>query len=246
MLWTLDNPPDIAKGKSEEQVKACLAAIEKSLDRDPLDEEGALLSGLQAMRVAYKKTMPQKASKSQQESVKPKPTHVPTLKAKDDLSLPVEPLKPSMTIPLAFKGHSLPLGIDRNVVAANFDSADKLVILFDTGERITTKPFDIKQYIQSNVTVSQGEGGSSPITYTIREVYGDTTTTAEDQVIIVRDLATITLHEGQAGVVEAPIRIKRITTEDVTITDVDQDGYVLNVNYQAIDVQWTGSEWIGL
>lgn len=244
MLWSMDNLPEIAKGKSEEQIKACLVAIEKALERDPTDEEAALLSGLNAMRVVYKKTMPQKAPNATSDSVKPKPNHVPTFKAKEANTASTDAPEPLVKLPPLLKGHSLPQGKDRNVIAANFDTTDRLVILFDTGEKITTSSIDVKNYIEQNVSV---QGGGDSNAYTKRDVYEDTITTSADQLLIVRGLATVTLHAGEAGVVEAPIRIKRRSVnDDVTITDVDDDGYILNINNQSMDVQWIGTEWIGL
>lgn len=74
----------------------------------------------------------------------------------------------------------------------------------------------------------------------------DTTTSDEDEVIICTAALTVTLHTPVTALPTKPKRIKRAGAGDVTVTTVDASGYVLNINYQAVDVQWTGSEWISL
>jgi hypothetical protein len=83
-------------------------------------------------------------------------------------------------------------------------------------------------------------------TPSVRYTAIDTTTTDKDNVIIATGLVTITLHTPTTTEPLPPKRIKRVGDDDVTVTTVDAAGYVLNINYQAVDVQWTGTEWISL
>lgn len=85
-------------------------------------------------------------------------------------------------------------------------------------------------------------GGVPSVRYTAT----DTTTTDDDEVIVATGLATVTLHTPTSTEPLKAKRIKRVGLSPVTVTDVDTTGYILNVNYQAVDVQWTGTEWISL
>lgn len=80
----------------------------------------------------------------------------------------------------------------------------------------------------------------------VRYTAVDTTTTDTDQVLVCTDEVMVTLHTPTTTEPLKPKRIKRIGDGPVTVTEVDADGYILNVKYQAVDVQWTGTEWISL
>lgn len=87
------------------------------------------------------------------------------------------------------------------------------------------------------------EGADLPA---VRYTAINTSTSNEDRTIVCTDELTVSLHAPPIGVVGVPIRIKRVGSGDVTIETVDSTGYVLNINYQSIDIQWTGTEWISL
>ena len=92
--------------------------------------------------------------------------------------------------------------------------------------------------------IEQVTGSSIP---KVRYTDVSTTTTDDDEVIVVTEAATITLHTPSTTEPLPPKRIKRWSAlGTVHVTEVDNGGYYLNLNYQAVDVQWTGSEWISL
>lgn len=43
----------------------------------------------------------------------------------------------------------------RNLVSADFDSKNRLVLIFDTGEKIVTKPIQIQEFLDQQVTISE-------------------------------------------------------------------------------------------
>lgn len=80
----------------------------------------------------------------------------------------------------------------------------------------------------------------------VRYTAVDTVTTDDDETIVCTAELTVTLHTPATTLPTKPKRIKRAGSGDVTVTTVDASGYILNINYQAVDVQWTGTEWISL
>lgn len=97
----------------------------------------------------------------------------------------------------------------------------------------------------SRTVVFNGDTGGSGIPQ-VKYVSSDYTVQNKDEVIVVTAEATITLPVPAGSKPGTPKRIKRAGSGSVTVTPVDNDGYILNVNYQAVDVQWTGTEWISL
>lgn len=93
------------------------------------------------------------------------PSHVPTVKVLEDIGITEEEVKTLPRVDSFLRGHNLPLDVDRNVIAANFNQRDQLEILFDTGEKIVTSAINIKEYVEQYVTVTQGEGGGAPLTW---------------------------------------------------------------------------------
>lgn len=82
---------------------------------------------------------------------RPKPSHVPSREFIEK-ALEEEPqLLQAVVVDYFMRQGSLPQGVDRNVIAADFNDYDQLVIQFDTGEKIKTKSIDIKQIIESHV-----------------------------------------------------------------------------------------------
>lgn len=166
MPWSLTNLPDVAKNKPEKQKEAFIAAANNALSRG-LTEEEAIFAGIGAMRVVAKKNATvNKSSYSAKESLK-RPSHIPdpvlikALQQQEAQEILKAEMDKLISIP-SYLGKSLPQGTQRNVIAANFDSKDRFVILFDTGEQLISRSMDIKQYIEQYVSISgSGNGGGS-------------------------------------------------------------------------------------
>lgn len=87
------------------------------------------------------------------------PSHIPTKEFLEKANITEEGVKQLPMMESFLRGHKLPTNIDRNIVATNFNKQDQLVILFDTGERITTSAINIKEYVEQYVTVQAGTSG---------------------------------------------------------------------------------------
>jgi len=165
MPWSMTNLPDVAKNKPEKQQEAFISSANNALERG-LTEEEAIFAGIGAMRVVAKKNATvSKASYSAKEPLK-RPSHIPDpvlikafqqQEAQEILKAEMDKL---ISVP-SYLGKSLPQGTQRNVIAANFDSQDRYVILFDTGEQLISRSMDIKQYVEQYVTISGKSGGGS-------------------------------------------------------------------------------------
>ena len=156
MPYSLDKLPDAVKNKSEKAKKAFLSAYNSAKDRGLTDEE-SLFAGLAAMKNAEQSG---KAVKKALEPLKPKaPAHLAAVLQKRAVepsdSLP-EPSVKTNTIKQEFLGkNALVADPERSLVAADFNEKNQLVLQFDTGEKITTKPINIDENIENYVTLSQ-------------------------------------------------------------------------------------------
>lgn len=108
---------------------------------------------------------------------RPLPSHVPTRESLEKALLEQPELLPTVSVDYFMKRNSLPQNVNRNVIACNFNDYDELVILFDTGEKIKTKPINVKEMVEQYITVQQTVEGSAPSGDSIQEVFiGEPTT----------------------------------------------------------------------
>lgn len=154
MTWTINNPPDIIKNKSKEIIQACVLAANSALAKGLTQEEAIFAAMGTAKRLEQSSVAKQ---------VKPKvPQHVQALL--DRTVQQVNEPENKAQINRAFLGKSaLPSNQDRTLVSADFNDKNQLVLLFDTGEQLITKPIDIDQSIQQylSVSTSGSSGGGS-------------------------------------------------------------------------------------
>lgn len=160
MSWSLTNLPDAAKNKPANQQEAFVTSANNALARG-LTEEEAIFAGIGAMRIVAKKNATvNKVNYSAKEVVK-RPSHIPdpvlikALQQQEAQEILKAEMEKIVSVP-SYLGKSLPQGQQRNVIAANFDSKDRFVILFDTGEQLISRSMDIKQYVEQYVSVSTG------------------------------------------------------------------------------------------
>lgn len=79
------------------------------------------------------------------------PSHVPTKEVLEQARLSEQEIVEAVKLEPFLRKHQLPQGVERNLIAANFDDKDRLVLVFDTCERIITNPLDIKTLIETHV-----------------------------------------------------------------------------------------------
>jgi hypothetical protein len=163
----MTNLPGVAQNKPEKQQEAFIAAANSALSRG-LTEEEAIFAGIGAMRVVAKKNATvSKASYSAKEPLK-RPSHIPdpalikALQQQEAQEILKAEMNKIVSVP-SYLGKSLPQDKQRNVIAANFDSKDRYVILFDTGEQLISRSIDIKQYVEQYVSVTQKQDGGTGI-----------------------------------------------------------------------------------
>jgi hypothetical protein len=122
MLWTKKDLPFSVQNKPTEIVNKGLAAANKALLNGKSNVEATLVA-LGTIRAIEQALNP---------VVEPiVPAHVSLLKAQEE---------PKNTIHRAFLGkNALPTDSDRVLVSADFNEQAQLVLVFDTGETLTTK-----------------------------------------------------------------------------------------------------------
>lgn len=157
MPWTKSSPPDVAKNKPAEQIEACVLAANRTLERGGTEEE-AIFACVGAMKAVSKSV-----SKPVVKQEKKLPSHFPTAEMFKALrEEQKEEVKKALVLPAFLSKHSLPEGVERNVIAINFDKVGKLVVAFDTGEIITTDAVAVKEIVEQHIGVSV-EGGIKEI-----------------------------------------------------------------------------------
>lgn len=188
MPWSYPNKiPDILKNKPADIQKKAIEIGNETLQRTG-SEESAIFS----MQSYVKR---QQAKESQQKALdtpKKVPQHLQAILHK--AIKPEEPEEPSngfkrLPISKEFLGdNALPVGVDRNLVSAEFDKNDRLVMLFDTGEKIQTR--SVTQVLQNHISVHGGMSsqGSSSLTGKFFTVVD---TVADQAVLIQHNLGLI-------------------------------------------------------
>lgn len=229
MPWSLTNLPDVAKNKPINQQEAFISSANNALARG-LTEEEAIFAGIGAMRVVAKKNATvNKANYSTKEVVK-RPSHIPdpvlikALQQQEAQEILKAEMEKIVSVP-SYLGKSLPQGQQRNVIAANFDSKDRFVILFDTGEQLISRSMDIKQYVEQYVSVSTGSKDIVPgnyVTYTKHLTgFSVVVAQAEHGVAVVNP---VTVRNSAGKEVEVSVEID--TAQTVTITsNISLDGH---------------------
>lgn len=156
MNYDLQNLPPALQNKPEEQKVAFLTAYEAAIQKGRNSTE-AEFAGMSAVKLLVRKNF-----STRDKTFKKTPSHVPTLDVIKAIK-EEEPVRKALLLPAFLQKHSLPEGVSRNVIAANFDTKGKLVIAFDTGETITTDALSVQEIIEQHISVNMrgGSGGGT-------------------------------------------------------------------------------------
>ena len=153
MPYSMTQLPDALLNKSLQTKQIFLAGYTAAVKKG-LTEDESLFAGLAAVSNL------DKSSRKLSEPLKPKlPAHLAAVLQKRSQGpseqLP-EPSEKAATIHQAFLGkNALTPDSDRSLVSADFNEKNQLVMQFDTGEKITTKPINIDEKIENYVAISQ-------------------------------------------------------------------------------------------
>lgn len=165
MPWSFDNLPDSVKNKSTEQKNKFIEVANAALSKGRTEQE-AIFAGLAAIKTASVKKV--NYSPKQVD----KPLHLKALlETVKEEKVPQESQKELLQKPISkeFLGKSaLPTGVTRNVVSADFNEKQQLVILFDTGEKITTSSVDSGTV--ENYTTITGSGSGTSLLRQLKDV----------------------------------------------------------------------------
>jgi hypothetical protein len=176
MPWSLSNLPPALKNKTEEQKKIFIRVANEALKNGRTDQE-AIFAGLAATNNLGTR------KKAVEKVVKVTPSHVPkkvqedlvdTSKAVLEASFGREVLtdalgntysKNVLPIRREFLGdEALPTDTDRNLVYADFNDNNELVLRFDTGEEIVTKSIAVEQIYEQFVSIyNQQQQDAGPV-----------------------------------------------------------------------------------
>jgi hypothetical protein len=162
MLYDENVLPPAVQNKSERSKKVFLTAYNSAKDRG-LTEDECIFSGIASMNAI------EKGSRRLSEPLKPKPpSHLSAVLQKRAVEAPspvVEDSAVRQPMKKEFLGkNALPVGQDRTLVAADFDEKNRLVLTFDTAEKLVTKPINVDETIENYVSLSQTKtlGGIEP------------------------------------------------------------------------------------
>ena len=162
MLYDENVLPPAVQNKSERSKKVFLTAYNSAKDRG-LTEDECIFSGIASMNAI------EKGSRRLSEPLKPKPpSHLSAVLQKRAVEAPIPVVEDSAVrqpMKKEFLGkNALPVGQDRTLVAADFDEKNRLVLTFDTAEKLVTKPINVDETIENYVSLSQTKtlGGIEP------------------------------------------------------------------------------------
>lgn len=173
MPWSLSNLPPALKNKSEEQKKIFIRVANEALKNGRTEEE-AIFAGLaSANNLGTRKKAVEKVARVV-------PSHVPkrvpeevveASKAVREASFGREVLvdalgntfsKNVLPIRREFLGDEvLPTDVQRNLVYADFNDKNELVLRFDTGEQLVTKSIAVEQIYEQFVSIYGSKNASS-------------------------------------------------------------------------------------
>jgi uncharacterized protein YdaT len=160
MPWTIDNPPSAIKNKSKAGIEAGVKAGNAALERG-LSEQDAIFAAIAACANYEKKHIQASIAKKAKVNV---PLHIKLIKEaakqRSEVALvktETQPEQKQLTkIHQAFLGkNALTTDKQRNIVSADFDQEGRLVLMFDTGEKITTNPAPSEQVTVNRTVVVQ-------------------------------------------------------------------------------------------
>lgn len=167
MPYTYANPPSFVKNKSEKLQKIAVDVFNRALQNGRTEQE-ALFSAIASVKAA------EKPQNKVQKDFRTRPSHFPVRDTTETQKAVVEAVNESkgysekvLPIASAFLGdNALPTGVDRNVVSADFNDKNELVITFDTGERITTRAIEVEQFIEQYTQItSKRQESASGLTF---------------------------------------------------------------------------------
>lgn len=172
MPYTYDSPPAFVKNKPEKLQRIAVDVFNKALQGGRSEEE-ALFAAIAAVKAQ------EKPKRSVNKDFRTRPSHFPVRDIEKAQEGFVQPLEASTgtfasstkVIPIRreFLGdNALPTEQERNVVSADFDDKNRLVITFDTGERIITRPITIEEHLENYVSLVnkvQSTGASGLVKY---------------------------------------------------------------------------------
>lgn len=172
MPYTYDSPPAFVKNKPKNLQKIAVDVFNKALQSGRSEEE-ALFAAIAAVKAQ------EKPKRSVNKDFRTRPSHFPVRDIEKAQEGFVQPLEASTgtfasttkVIPIRreFLGdNALPTEQERNVVSADFDDKNRLVITFDTGERIITRAIAIEEHLENYVSlVNKGSstGASGLVKY---------------------------------------------------------------------------------
>lgn len=146
MHWSESNLPVSMQGKSKELKNIYITTANKSFSKFQ-DEQAAVFAASQAVSIEERKIL-----NSTKKAVAPViPSH---LKAILDATKPnLNEISKQTNIQQAFlPKNALQVGVLRSLIAADFDSTGKLILTFDTGEKIVTK--EALSSIEQNIAIA--------------------------------------------------------------------------------------------
>lgn len=148
MQWSESNLPASMQFKSKELKNIYITAANKSYEKFQ-DKDAADFAGLNAVGIEERKSIA--VVKKLAPTI---PLHLKAvLEASKNNSDKTN--VNSSTIQQAFlPKNSLEVGKNRSLVSADFDDFGRLVLLFDTGEKITTSEIAIKEYIEQSIAIA--------------------------------------------------------------------------------------------
>lgn len=229
-IQNTDALPLLVKNKPKEQQEAFVKAFNSAILKGLTDDE-AMLSGTSAMAILAKRNA---FVNKQDFSARKRPSHVPdisvikALREQEAQALIQEEIEKQrleyVAVP-SYLGKALPKNKDRNVIAANFDSQDRFVILFDTGEQLISKSMAIKEYVEQYVSVNMKAQEIVPgnyVTYT-KPLSGFTVVIPQSEHgVAVVNPVTVRKNNGQ----DVGVAVSIDNNQTVTITsNISLDGH---------------------
>lgn len=165
MPYSIDNPPQWAKNKSKSIQEVAIRVFNSTLSKGKSELEARIASQA-AMRNAEEADK-DKVKKAEHEAL---PMHLRLIL---DAADQIEDTDDKELVKKAVLGaDSLPVGLDRNLIKAVFNTRNQLVLKFDTGETITTNALELKAESIDSVVYA---GGGYPDIPGVRGIVFNTT-----------------------------------------------------------------------
>lgn len=228
MPWSYpDNVPSFAKNKSESDQKTAVEVANTTLKKTG-NEESAIFAAIAALKPKTNTIKSFKRPSGASDRVTP--SHIPT-KVQEAIVEAVK--KPEQHIKKAFlPANSLEPGIERNLVQADFNPSNQLVLTFDNGEVLKTKPIAIEEYVENYVTVKNIKEGVPSSTVSFFKT--NLTLIANEPQIVVHSLgldeATDFTYSAFVGNVSVLLEVQAIDNNSVEVlTEVDIPSLRLNI-----------------